>query len=144
MSAMRFFRLVVLHARARLLRSHPYRIAAGMVGSRRSLAEDAPIGDLAETVDVAIGRAARRAGADRHAVLRQLGQAIAKPRIEIFVDHLGRRLDMSVGIPDLEPVFHHPLSRSSLCDDLYTTQYGMATASEKCSTPRCDWVRSAD
>src|SRR5205085_5458545 len=63
---------VVLHAGARLLAAHPMGVAAAMGLARRRLAEDALIGDLAEAIDVAAGRAAWRSGADRDPVGREL------------------------------------------------------------------------
>ena len=73
-----------------------------MLGPRRGFAQDALVGDLAEAIDVPPRRAAGRGRRNRHPKLRQLGNAVAKPGIEVFVDHLRRRLDMRVGIPDLE------------------------------------------
>ena len=98
--------LVVLHAGTRLSRPHPHRIAAAVVGARLGLAEDALEGDLAIAIDVPPGRTAGSAGPDRRAECGQLGQPVAEPGIEILVDHLGRRFDMGVGVPDLEPVLH--------------------------------------
>src|SRR5580704_1923746 len=111
--------LVVLYPAARLLGAHPHRGAAGMLGARLGLAENALKGNLAETVDMPAGRAARRGRRDRRAKLRQLGQAVAETGIEIFVDDLGRRLDMGVGIPDLKTVFHELASRLDWFRDLY-------------------------
>jgi hypothetical protein len=111
---------IVLHAAARLLRAHPHRSAAGVLGARRGLAEDALERDLAKAIDVPPRRAAGRRRRNGHAKLRQFGTTAAKPGIEVFVDHFRRRLDMRVCIPDFEPVLRDPSSRSPLCRKLYT------------------------
>src|SRR5689334_4443521 len=100
-------------------------VAAGMGLARRRLAEDALIGDLAIAVDVTAGRAARRSGADRDAIGRQLIEARAEPRIDIFVDDFGRWLDMGIGVIDPQPVLHHAPSLYACCV-LYTPGRGRA------------------
>ena len=99
--------LVVLGPGARLLRTHPLRVAAAMGLARRRLAEDPLIGDLAVAVDVAAGRSAGCAGSDRLAVLRQFGKARAEARIDVGVEDFRGRLDMGIGIEYAQPVFHH-------------------------------------
>src|SRR3954447_6099341 len=54
-------------------------------------------------------RAARIAGANRHPIGRQIGEARSKTRIDIFVENLGGRLDMRIGIEYAQPVFHPAL-----------------------------------
>ena len=116
---------IVLHPGARLLAAHPVGIAAAMGLARRRLAENALIGDLAIAVDVAAGRAAGRPGADRHPVRRQLVETRAKARIDVFVEHLGGRLDMGVGIKYAQPVLHHAPPSMAYCV-LYTPRRGCA------------------
>src|SRR5207248_3751833 len=99
--------LIVLHPRARHLAAHPMRVAAAMGLARRRLAEDALIGDLAEAVDMPAGRAAGIAGPDRYAICRQVREASAEPRIDVFFKYLGRRLDMRIGVIYAQPVLHN-------------------------------------
>jgi hypothetical protein len=65
------------------------------------------------------GGATGRAGPDRLTVLRQLRQPRPEPRIDVFVDHFGRRLDMGIGVVYAQPVLHHAPS-SMTCCLLYT------------------------
>ena len=111
---------VVLDPRAWLLAAHPVGVAAAMGLARRRLAEDALIGDLAEAVDMPAGRAAGIAGPDRHAVGRQVGEPGAEPRVDVFFEDLGRRLDMRVGVIYAQPILHNAPSHNPLLSSLYT------------------------
>src|SRR3954452_5484005 len=129
--------LVVLHPGPGHLAAHPMGVAPAMGVARRRFAEDALKLDLAEAVDVVISRAAGTAWADRHPISRQLRQPRAKPRIDVFLQHLGRGFDMGIGVVYAQPVLHYPPSLL-LYGLLYTPlKRGAGTAAtgrRKCST----------
>src|SRR5215203_3213803 len=58
---------------------------------------------------MATRRTARITGANRHPIGREIGEARAKARIDIFVENLGGRLDMRIGVEYAQPVLHPAL-----------------------------------
>jgi hypothetical protein len=89
---------IILHARPRQLASPPSRLAAAKALARFRLAEDPPVVFRADAVVVET--------AGRRAVRRQFREARPKARIDIPFEHLGRGVDVSVGIKDAKAVLH--------------------------------------
>ncbi len=119
-------RHVVLDAGARLLRAHPHRGPAGMLGARLGLAEDALKGYLAKAVDMAARRASRRRRRDRRAEVRQLGQAIAESRDRRCLSMTSaEELDMGIQNPPqtLKPFFMTLLPSLLTCFGGHTTRF---------------------
>src|SRR5271156_1555075 len=106
--------LIVLHPRPGVLAAAPIRFSAGESLARRRLPQHPPIEFPAETVVVATVTAGLTIG-------RQLSEARPKTRIDVQLQHLGGRVDMSIGIVNPEAVLHADSPSSCL---LRTPQSG--------------------
>ena len=102
---------VIDHAGARppLATPHP---AIGRSGPGLGLTQGALIGPAGETVGVA-DAAVDAARLDRNTVGRQIVEPLAKARIDVFLQHIGARVDMGVGVVDAKAFLHRFLPWSA-------------------------------
>src|SRR5271170_2284817 len=91
--------LIVLHPRPRQLAAAPLRLASSETPARRRLPQHPPVEFPAETVVMATVTAGLT-------ISRQLNQARPKTRVDVPLQHLCGRIDMSIGIVDAQTVFH--------------------------------------
>src|SRR6516225_2894295 len=98
--------LVVLHPGAWHLAAHPPRLAAGEGVARGLFAEHPAVIFRADAVVVGAADACDRSLSDRQAVSLELGKTRPKARVDIFVQHLCGRIDVSIGIVHAEAVLH--------------------------------------
>src|SRR5271154_2905359 len=91
--------LIVLHPRPRQLATAPLRIPSSEIPARRRLPQHPSIEFPAETVVVATVTAGLTIG-------RQLSKTRPKTRVDVPLQHLRCRIDMSIDIVNPEAVLH--------------------------------------
>ena len=108
---------VVDYPRARPPLAAPY-AAVGRSGTRLGLAQGALVGLVGKAVGVA-DAAVDAARFDGTAIRRQIIEARAKTRVDVFLQHIGTRVDMRIGVIDTETFLHasSPLQLLSLNPD---------------------------
>jgi len=95
---------VVDHPRARPPLAAPY-AAVSRSGTRLGLTQGALVGLVGKAIGVA-DAAVDTARFDGTAIRRQIIEARAKARVDVFLQHIGTRVDMRVGVIDTEAFLH--------------------------------------
>jgi len=95
---------IVNHTRARPPLAAPH-AAIGRAGTRLGLAQRALVGLAGKAVGVAHA-AIHTARFDRAAIGRQIIEARSEARVDIFLQHIGARVDVRVGVVDAEAFLH--------------------------------------